>query len=170
LPRLNKFGKRAAVIAFDKDRKEKWTYTKLAEQAARLAAGLAAAGVEQGDHLALFAENSPEWFAACLGVMACGAVAAPLDVQLADDALNHVLGDSGARYVFTTERLLKRLKPLAKRHHCKPILLGEAAGSVRGWQTYCEEPGEPTVTISADDRAVLFYTSGTTGPPKGVPL
>lgn len=55
LLRLEKFGKRPAVIAFEKDRTEKWTYTKLVEQAARLARGLAGAGVQQGDHLALFA-------------------------------------------------------------------------------------------------------------------
>lgn len=92
--------------------------------------------------------------AACLGVIACGAVAVPLDVQLADKALNHALGDSGAQYVFTTEDLLKRLKAFAKRHHCEPILLGEAARSIRGWQELCEKPSEPTVTVSSDDRAV----------------
>src|SRR5207249_1291552 len=119
-------------VAFAKDRTQQWTYAKLADQAARLATGLTGAGVEKGEHLGLFAENSPEWLAACLGVLACGAVAVPLDVQLGDEALRHALGDSGARYVFTTEHLLKRLKRMAKRGKCEPILLGESVESGRG--------------------------------------
>src|SRR5205823_3961816 len=105
----------------------------------------------------------PQWVAACLAVLGAGAVAVPLDVQLADDALGHALEDSGARYVFTTKRLLKRLRHLADRSACEPILLGETADGVRSWQDLGTEPADPAVTVSPEDRAVLFYTSGTTG-------
>src|SRR5436190_1740216 len=170
LPRFKKFGKRPAVIAFTKDGKGRWSYAKLAEQAVRLATGLNKTGIEKGEHLALFAEDSPEWFVACLGVLATGAVAVPIDVQLDDEALTHVLRDSDARYIFTTERLLKRVKRLSKGSHLEPILLGESAKGIRRWEDFTSELAEPAETVSPDDHAVLFYTSGTTGPPKGVPL
>src|SRR5438034_6256059 len=103
--RLKEFGKRTAVVAFAKERKDQWTYTKLAEKSARLAAGLIKFGIQKGDHIALVAENRPEWIATCLGILAAGAVAVPVDVQLTGDALRHVLHDSGVRLIFTTERL-----------------------------------------------------------------
>jgi long-chain acyl-CoA synthetase len=170
LPRLDSFGKQTAVIAFTKEAKAEWSYAKLSDCAARLATGLLKEGVEKGEVLAICAEDSPEWITACLATIASGATAAPLDVQLSDDALDHTLRDSGARYVFTSERQLKRVRRFAREAGCKPILLGERGHGLRGWQDYAAESAEPFPTVSPDDRAVLFYTSGTTGPPKGVPL
>src|SRR3954447_7049813 len=89
VPRLESFGERAAVVAFTKEAKTDWSYAKLSDAAARLATGLVKAGIDKGDVIALCAEDSPEWIAACLATIACGAVAAPLDVQLSDDALDH---------------------------------------------------------------------------------
>src|SRR5207247_2159092 len=67
---LRGFGKKPALVAFTKDRTGEWTYAKLADQATRLAAGLIKAGIEKGDHIALVAENRPEWMTACLGILA----------------------------------------------------------------------------------------------------
>lgn len=168
LPRLAAFQNRSALVAFRKQDVEQWPYAKLADQAARLAAGLAKAGLTKSDYVALFAENSPQWIAAFLGVVALGAVAVPLDAQLADDVLSHCLRDSGARFAFTTERSLERLRRAGRK--VEPILLGDSANGARGWEDFSAEPAKGAVTVSPDDRAVLFYTSGTTGLPKGVPL
>jgi long-chain acyl-CoA synthetase len=170
LPRSANYRARPAVIAFTKESSEPWTYEAIADRARGLATGLTEAGVGKGEPVSLCAENSPQWIAACLGVVAAGGVAVPLDVQLTDDALGHALSDSGARYVFASERSLRRLQPLAGRSRCEPILLGEGAEGVRGWKDLFSEPADPAVAVSPEDRAVLFYTSGTTGPPKGVPL
>jgi long-chain acyl-CoA synthetase len=168
--RLREFKERPAIVAFAKDRKEQWTYAKLAERSARLATGLTKAGIQKGDGIALVAENRPEWMAACLGILSAGAVAVPVDVQLPDDVLHHVLHDSEPRVIFTTERLLKRVKRATGRRRCEIFLLDENAEEARSWKDLLDEPAEPTVCVSPEDRAVLFYTSGTTGPPKGVPL
>jgi len=170
VPRLAGFEDRPAVIAFDKDEKKSWTYAKLVQHARRLAAGLTNAGIEKGDRVAICAENSPEWFAACLGVLACGAVAVPIDVQLADDALRHVLQDSGVRHVFTSERLVQKVMHAVGRRKCELILLGKSSDGASGWKDWFAKPAEAANAVSPDDEAVLFYTSGTTGPPKGVPL
>ena len=58
------------------------------------------AGMERGDHVALHAANRREWVADCLAVISARAVVVPLDAQLGDEALGHVLEDSGARHVF----------------------------------------------------------------------
>src|SRR5688572_332270 len=99
--RLRGFNDRPAIVAFTKEGKVTWSYAALADQAERLAAGLSKAGVKKGDAVALWAPHGPEWIAACLGIVAGGGVAVPLDAQLDDKSLKHELHDSGARYVFT---------------------------------------------------------------------
>jgi len=170
LPQMALHKDRPAIIALQKESKEEWSYAKLADQANRLAAGFNKAQIAKGDHLAIFAENGPPWIAVCLGILAAGAVVVPLDVQLADDVLRHALEDSGARYVFTSGPLLKRVQSIASDFDCELILLDEAAEGVRGWQDLCADPSESVAEVSPEDQATLFYTSGTTGLPKGVPL
>src|SRR5262245_44933364 len=170
VPRLVSYRERPAVVAFGTDRTETWSYGKLAEHAERLAAGLANAGFGKDTCIGLLADNSPQWFAACLGVLASGAIAVPLDMQLGEEALRHELRDSDVRVIFTTERLLKRVRQGLGRRKCEIFLLGESADGAGGWKDLLAKKHEAATTVSADDRAVLFYTSGTTGPPKGVPL
>src|SRR5258707_3638870 len=97
LPRLATFDERPAVVALTKDGMQECTYATLTLQARRLASGLANASLRKGDHVALFAEGSEEWFTTWLGIVASGAVAVAIDTQLADAALSHVLRDSNAR-------------------------------------------------------------------------
>src|SRR5437899_250054 len=102
LPRLEKVSERLAVLAFTKEGKQEWTYGQITQQASRLRGALGKLGIKKGDAVAFFAENGPEWFSTCLGVLAGGAVVVPLDMQLDEKALNHSLSDSGAGQVFTS--------------------------------------------------------------------
>jgi long-chain acyl-CoA synthetase len=95
-------------------------------------------------------------------------VVVPLDIQFGDDDLAHILADSEARAVVTTERRRARVQQIDSQRRI--ILLDAAPNDERSWEQLClEEPAELSV-VQAQDPAVLFYTSGTTGPPKGVPL
>src|SRR5262245_29374440 len=170
VPQLKSFGKRTAVITFAKEDSEEWTYAELSERAESLAAGLIDENIVRGITIAIWGEDSPQWIAACLGVLRCGAVAVPLDVQLDDKGLRHALKDIGAELLFTTERLLKRARPVAKERHCRLVLLGDKSQGVRGWEEIAAKPRQNLAAVSPDEPAILFYTSGTTGPPKGVPL
>jgi long-chain acyl-CoA synthetase len=157
-------------LAFQKEGAARWSYADLAERVGRLAAGLAGAGLGRGDRVALLAGTRPEWIAACLAVIRAGAVAVPLDVQLGDGMLRHTLEDSGARLLFTTADQLTRLGRLGAPGQLRIVLLDAGDEDERGWgRLLAEEVGE-IPPFAPGDPAVLFYTSGTTGPPKGVPL
>jgi len=158
-------GRPALIVFSARDRRE-WSYGHLAETIRKLAAGLLAAGLEPGTRVALFAPDGPEWIATALAVIRAGAVVVPLDTQLTDDALAHTLIDSAARWVFTTVDRAGRVGRLAPTAR---IVLLDAAEGPASWRAFQGPPALPPQRRNADSAA-LFYTSGTTGPPKGVPL
>ena len=167
---LTEQGDKTALLALTKKGTQRWCYRELGDRARSFATGLKNAGFKRGDSVALFAENRPEWIAAALGVIRLGAVAVPLDVQLADHDLAHVLNDSDARAIITTQQRAKRLATLSPRPNARLILLDAASEDERSWERLLNQDAAELPAASADDVAVLFYTSGTTGPPKGVPL
>ena len=123
-----------------------------------------------GSRVAILAGNRPEWVVACLAVIQSGGVAVPLDVQLAANALKEVLKDSGVRLVFTTGGNLQRLQTVGSDQLLSPILLDSEPSDPRDWRCML---GAGTVAWPEpipDESATLFYTSGTTGSSKGVPL
>src|SRR5436190_8434819 len=107
---LGERGEKAALVAVGKKDLHRWSFEKLAACVRAFANGLAGDGFKRGDTVALLAENSPEWIAAALGIIRAGMVVVPLDVQLGDKTLVHVLRDSGARAVITTKRRMERLE------------------------------------------------------------
>ena len=164
-------GDRPAVLALHKEDVEHWSYDELADHARRLAGGLIGAGVGRGDHVALFAGNSVEWIVACLGAIGAGAVVVPLDAQIGDEMLAHALADSGARLVFTTAEGADRLERLAVEAAPRPVLLDAGEEDERSWRRLlADRDAEELAQPEPEDRAALFYTSGTTGTAKGVPL
>ncbi|HKH78205.1 MAG TPA: AMP-binding protein [Rubrobacteraceae bacterium] len=161
-------GDRPAVLALHKEGAERWSYGEFADHALRLAHGLAGAGIERGDRVMLFAPNRPEWVVACLAVVRAGAVAVPLDAQLGEEALEGVLEGSETKLIFTTSEkadLLERLDTDAS-----PVLLDAADDDERGWRRLLADTGTVLPEVAPEDVAALFYTSGTTGAAKGVPL
>ena len=168
---LQERGDRPAVLALHKEDVESWSYNELADHARRLAGGLIDAGMGRGDHVALFAANRVEWIVACLGAIGAGAVVVPLDAQVGDQMLAHALTDSGAGFVFTTGEGADRLERLDVEIAPRPVLFDAGEEDESSWRRlladgYVEELPQP----EPEDRAALFYTSGTTGTAKGVPL
>src|SRR6266480_5228951 len=167
---LGERGGKTALLTLGKKDRHRWSFRKLADCAQSFANGLATDGFKRGDTIALFAENRPEWIVAALGIIRAGAVAVPLDIQLGDKTLVHVLRDSGARAVITTQRRMARIEKLDLKEKPKLILLDSSDDDKRSWERFLHKAATELPTTSPDDAAVLLYTSGTTGPPKGVPL
>jgi long-chain acyl-CoA synthetase len=108
---------------------------------------------------------------ACLGAIGAGAVVVPLDAQIGDEMLAHALADSGAEFIFTTGEGVGRLERLDVEAAPRPVLLDVREEDERSWRRLLADGGaEELPQPESEDRAALFYTSGTTGTAKGVPL
>ena len=166
IDRLNGHGDRQALLVFRKQEAEQWTYDQFADQVLHFARALRARGIAQRETVPLFANAGPRWIIAALAVMKLGAIPLPLDVQLDNESLRHILIDSDAHHILTSSNRLEQLKSLSLKN-LQLIQLDEQ-----------NTPQDQTGPAGVDnwprpepkDTAVLFYTSGTTGKPKGVPL
>ncbi len=126
-----------------------------------------AAGVERGEPVALFAASRPEWIIASLAVIRAGAAAMPVDAQLGEETLRHILADSGVRFAFATTEKARTLDP---RMGLATHLLDAGSDDEQSWRQLLAEGPVELPQPGPEDQATLFYTSGTTGLPKGVPL
>jgi long-chain acyl-CoA synthetase len=106
---------------------------------------------------------------AALATIRAGAVVVPIDEQFSDRALAHVVADSGARLLFTTAAEAERIAGLAPGD-LRVALFDAPETDERCWSRLFGGGDAPLPDIAPDDRMALFYTSGTTGTPKGVPL
>lgn len=168
--RLADHGEKTAVIALHKSDREVWSFAQLAHTAQRLAAGLLKAGLPPGAPVLVFAPNSPEWLVACFALLTVSAVPVVVDAQLSDEDLQHVLEDSEVQWAMTTVHLARRLSTCRDNQRLTCVLLDVEKDDKRSWRNYEADPQDSFPLANPADPAVLFYTSGTTGAPKGVPL
>ncbi len=139
-------------------------YRRFADRAARLGGLLGRAyGIVPGDRVAIYMGNRPEYLELLYGIWFCGAVAVPINAKLHPREAAFILEDCGCRLVFVQSGHGAEKDGWPKK--CHTVALDELEG---GW---AESPPlmEPAFRRSSD-LAWLFYTSGTTGTPKGVML
>jgi fatty-acyl-CoA synthase len=155
---------------------ESITWSRLDDRVQRLAAGLSARGVSKGDRVAILMTNRPEFVETALAASAIGAIAVPLNFRLAPDEVAYILGHCGARVV-VTDSLLQPLAAAAVAAASDPPLLVVAGlddvgdeGTVGYESVVADRSDAPDVVIDERDVALIMYTSGTTGRPKGAML
>lgn len=153
------------------------TYGELEERTGRLAGHLARLGVRRGDRVAIHLGNRVELVETCLGILRAGAIGVLLNPGASDDELTYFLGDSGASWVVTEVSQLSRVAQLAaERPGLRVIVAGAdvlpegASVDVLLFEDLAgTDPGlPPPDDLGLDDPAWILYTSGTTGPSKGV--
>lgn len=161
---------REALIAEDR----RWTWAELDRAAARAAGVLAAAGVGHGDRVALMSGNTPEMVIAAFATYRLGAIAVPINARLAPPEIGYILRDSGAEVLVVEPSLLSTAASAVQILHsvAQPEVLALGPVESVGWLTDPDAPVEPVAEDQAaeSDDAVIVYTSGTTGQPKGVLL
>jgi acyl-CoA synthetase (AMP-forming)/AMP-acid ligase II len=149
------------------------TYGQLADGAAALAAGLAERGFGRGDVLALYMPNVPEYAVAFHGAASAGGHCTTVNPLYTAKELAHQLEDSGARMLVTVPPFLDVAREAADHAGIvnEVYVLGEAEGAKPFTDLLGDPAAAPEVEIDPkEDLAVLPYSSGTTGLPKGVML
>ncbi|WP_223180554.1 long-chain-fatty-acid--CoA ligase [Streptomyces griseicoloratus] len=148
------------------------TYGWLWEQARRYASVLRANGVRPGDRVAMLLIDTPQFPVVYFGVLAAGAVAIPLNAMATASEIDHVLTDADARFLVCAASLLARAREAAEPLGTVLLTVGPGpAGTVDLEKAALDTaPIDDSAVREPDDVAVVFYTSGTTGEPKGVML
>jgi long-chain acyl-CoA synthetase len=156
----------------------RWSWRELADQAARLAAGLVGRGLRSGDRVAIQAPTSAQFVAAYLGALQAGLVLVPVNPAYTVPELDHILSDSGARLLITGS--LSAIADAAglRARHGELIEIVQAGRSGNDELSTLDELAAAASTAEAGAGsdpdggrlAVLLYTSGTSGRPKGAML
>jgi long-chain acyl-CoA synthetase len=144
------------------------TYSDLDEATARVAGLLRERGLEPGDRVGIMLPNVPQFAFAYYGVLRAGGVVVPMNVLLKQREVEFYLGDSEAKAIFAWHEFADAASAgaTAVGAECivvEPVSFGQLLGHVA-------EPAREVVERGAGDTAVILYTSGTTGKPKGAEL
>ncbi|MBY8966973.1 long-chain-fatty-acid--CoA ligase [Algiphilus sp. NNCM1] len=155
------------------DREQNWE--TLEARVARLAAGLRALGVTEGDRVGILALNSDRYLEVIYAVAWAGAVANPVNIRLAPGEIAYTLEDSGARVLFVDATFAPMLPALrAAAPSLAHVVYTDDAGLPESCHAYealiAEHARIADAEVGGDALAGLFYTGGTTGKPKGVML
>ncbi len=162
---------------------ERVTFEQFARATLRLAAQLTSDGVHKGDRVAIVARNLPEWPVAFFAASIVGAIVTPLNAWWTGPELEYGLADSGAKVLIADNERMGRIEshlpalPDLERIYetrstedplgdPRTIRLESIIGPPESWGSLADRD-LPHVEIGPEDDATLFYTSGTTGRPKG---
>jgi len=143
------------------------TYRQLDDATARVAGLLESRGIGPGDRVGLMLPNVPAFAVCYYGILRAGAIAVPMNVLLKRREVAFYLGNSGAKLVFAWSDFAEEAEPGAAQ--AKTEFVSVALGAFE--ETLASVPPRPGLVERADDdTAVILYTSGTTGTPKGAEL
>jgi long-chain acyl-CoA synthetase len=166
------FGDREFLIHED----ERVTFEGFARATLTLAHRFIEDGVKKGDRVAIVMRNLPEWPVAFYAASIVGAIVTPLNAWWTGEELEYGLTDSGAKILVVDAERMQRLA--ANLGNCPDLqrvyvargvgddALDVSLGPVNGWGALPDLP-LPDVDLEPEDEATIFYTSGTTGKPKG---
>jgi len=163
---------RPAIIFDTGNGATEFSFEYLQDRSRRLANALTAHGVRQGDRIGILLPQCPEAIITHLAAFRLGCVALPLFTLFGPDALEYRLADSAAAAVVANAAGIEKLLALSSKLPTMPVLIStedRGAGSVLGFETVIEKASSQHTRIdsASEDPAIMVYTSGTTGNPKG---
>ena len=158
------------------DSRDSYTYRQLRQRAESVGAWLQRSGLQPGARCAILANNSPDWVAVYLGIVAAGHTAVPLDTAFNGEQVEKLLHDCGASLIFADAKHLPIARHAGTSRQLKVALIDgpdlppqpELPGLREMYQAGAD--GFTPSSARPDDVACILYTSGTTSDPKGVML
>ena len=159
-------GEKTAVVT---DAGETLSYAALDDHCRRFAAFLRSRSVAPGERVAILLQNVPEFIVAYFGAIAAGCVAVPVNYRLSPPEVAYILTDCAASVVVTTSEHFEKVAGQESVRGVENWLLvdGRREGSLPFDDALSTGPASAPAPAAPDDVAVLLYTSGTTGFPKG---
>ncbi len=188
------------VVPLLGEQHSRMTYRLLESLVSRFAAGLQAHGLQKGDRVALYLPNCPQYVIAYYGTLRAGGIVVPTNPLYTMREVEHQLNDSGSTFIVVLSMLYKNVREIRPHTPLKQVIVTnikehfpfvlrtlftltkekadghrvDISGAVKTmwFNDFLENSShEPTtVDVSMDDTAVLMYTGGTTGTPKGAQL
>jgi acyl-CoA synthetase (AMP-forming)/AMP-acid ligase II len=150
------------------------TYAQFNARANRLANALRKLGLRQGDNVAILQYNYPETYESLFACFKCGIGAVPINFRLHPKEFAFIIGHSESQAVILSPEFNESIMEVRDRiPYCEHLIaLDGAEGELRDYQRLLDEAADEFVDaeVSPNDLAWLFYTSGTTGMPKGAML
>ncbi|HUW65542.1 MAG TPA: long-chain fatty acid--CoA ligase [Spirochaetia bacterium] len=162
------------VVVFEE---REYTNLQMLVYARKLANGLRGLGIGPGpgDRVVVLLLNCPEVLISYQGILRAGGIIVPVMFRLEAGEIAHILDNSGAAAIITGKDLVPKVdaarKDISSLRHIVIIEDDQVPGTVNFWPLIAASPDDPIpVDIKEDDLAVILYTAGTTGTPKGVML
>lgn len=151
---------------------ERLTYAQSHDQVRAITAWLWEQGVRPGDRVAIAMRNYPEWMLIYWACLCIGVAAVGTNAWWTPDELDYALADSTPKVIFAdAERLARLAQCTAPAAKVPTVAVRANAPGTIPWAQVIAHPGAmPDVTVDPDSDACIFYTSGTTGHPKGAQL
>ena len=153
---------------------ERWTYAQAAKVVAEFAAWLTAQGIEPGDHVAIAMRNYPEWMMAHWAINSIGAAVVGMNAWWVADELDYALNDSKPKVLIADDRRLEAFAQLQEKYPDITVVSVRETNSpvdaIDFHSAKIDGAQLPEMDIDPDSVACIFYTSGTTGRPKGAQL
>lgn len=167
----HKFAERPALCIKSGDTWRELTYGEMSKRAIRLSSYLMENGIEQGDRIAILSESKPEWGVALFSSIRSGALTVPLDIKLTEAELTSILSDCRPKAIFADAKHLDMVEKIQQNvDSIKHIFCVDAESNGKHPSIDALEPKQLADSRErrADEVALIVYTSGTTGNPKGV--